>query len=117
MPKRKKDAQDSQMSNESDESVANSFADIKTLSTVEKHQRKVISMCIVPVKVKSAAQGKDILACAMLDNCSQGCFIQEALVKKMHTSGRKAILNFKTLNGERSESTIAIDGLRVRSVH
>ena len=37
VPKRKKDAQDGQMSNESDESVANSFADIKTLSTVEKH--------------------------------------------------------------------------------
>ena len=103
MPKMKKDAQDSQRSNGNDESDANSFTDLKTLSTVEKHQTKVISMCIVPVKVKSAAQGKDVLAYAMMD---QGSFIQETLVKKMQAS---ATLNLKTPNGERSESTIAID--------
>ena len=113
MPKRKKDAQDGQRSNENDESVANSFADLKTLSTVEKHQAKVISMFIVPVKVKSAAQGKDVLTYAMLHNCSQGSFIQEALVKKRKASGRKTTLYLKTLNGERSESAIAIDGLQV----
>ena len=101
VPKRKKNAQDGQMSNESDESVANSFADLKTLSTVEKHQRKVISMCIVSVKVKSTAQGKNVLTYAMLDNCSQKYFIQEIT------------LNLKTLNVERSESTIAIDRLQV----
>ena len=83
VPKRKKDAQDGQMSNENNESLANIFVDLKTLSTVEKHQTKVISMCIVPVKVKSTAQGKDVLTYAMLDNCSQGSFIQEALAKKM----------------------------------
>ena len=70
-------------------------------------------MCIVPVKVKSAAQGKDVLTNAMLDNCSQGSFIQEALVKNMQTSARKTTLNLITLNGERSESTIAIAGLQV----
>ena len=70
-------------------------------------------MCIVTVKVRAAAQGKDILTYAMLDNCSQGSFIREALVKKMQTSGRKRTLNLKTLDGERSESTIAIEGLQV----
>ena len=83
VPKRKKDVQDGQMSNKNNESVANSFADLKTLSTVERHQTKVISMCIVSVKVKSATQGKDVLTYAMLDNCSLGSFFQEALVKKM----------------------------------
>ena len=106
VPKRKRDAQDDQRSNENDESVSNSFAGLKTLSTVEKHQTKVISMCIVPVKVRTVAHGKDVLTYAMLDNCSQGSFIREALVKKMQTSGRKT-----TLNGERSESTTAIKGL------
>ena len=43
----------------------------------------------------------------------QGSFIQEALVKKMQTSGRKTTLNLKTLNGERFESTTAIEGLQV----
>ena len=50
----------------------------------------------------------------MLGNCSQGSFIKEALVKKMHTSERKTTRNLKTLNGlNRSEYSIAIDGLQV----
>ena len=102
VPKRKRDARDDQRSNENDESVSNSFADLKTLSTVEKHQTKVISMCIVPVKVRTVAHGKDVLTYSMLDNCSQGSFIQEALVKKMQTSGRITTSSLKTLNGERS---------------
>ena len=68
-------------------------------------------MCIVPVNIKSAAQGKDLLTYAMLDNCSQGSFIQEVLVKKIQISGRKTTLNLNTLNGERYESTTAIEGL------
>ena len=79
-----------------------------TLSTVEKHQTKVINMCIVPVN-----DVKNVLTYAMLDNCSQGSLIQEALVKKMQTSGRKTTLNLKILNSERSESTTAIEGLQV----
>ena len=67
VPKRKKDAQDYQRSNENDESVTNSFADLKTLSTVERHQNKVISMYIVPVKVKSATQGKDVVCWTIAD--------------------------------------------------
>ena len=65
VPKRKEDAQDDQRSNENDESVTNSFADVETLSTVEKHKTNVISMCIVPVKVRAAAQGRDALTYAM----------------------------------------------------
>ena len=113
VPKRKRDAQDGQRTNEIDESVANSFAGLKTLSTVEKHQTKMINMCIVPMKVKSAACGKDVLTYAVLDNSRQGSFIQEVLVKKMQTSGRNTTLNLKTLHGERSEPTIAVDRLQV----
>ena len=97
VPKRKKGAQYDQWSNGNDESATNSFADLKTLYTVEKHQTKVISIFIVPVKAKSAAQGKDALKYAMQNNCSRGYFIQEALVKKMQASGRKTTLNSKTL--------------------
>ena len=48
----------------------------------------------------------------MFDNCSQGSFIQKTLVK-MQTSRRKTILNLKTLNGERSESSTAVEGSQV----
>ena len=70
-------------------------------------------MCIVTGKVKSAAQGKDVLRYAMLDNCNQRYFIQEVLVKKMEASGRETTLNLKTLNGERIEFTIAIERFQV----
>ena len=70
-------------------------------------------MCILSAKIRAAAHGKNILTYAMLNNCSQGSFVQEALVQKMQTPGRKTILNLKTLNGERSESTKAIEGLQV----
>ena len=63
-------------------------------------------MCTVLVKVKSATQGKDVLTYAMLKNCSQRSFIQEALFKKMQTSGRKTTVNLKKINGERSESSM-----------
>lgn len=52
----------------------------------------------------------------MLDNCRQGSLIQQILGKKMHTSERKALLNLKILNGERSEPTMAIDRLQVLGV-
>ena len=46
--KKKKNAEDFQRSKE--ESVANTFADLKTPSAAEKHQTKVITMCIVALK-------------------------------------------------------------------
>ena len=49
--KRKSVAQDGQRSNKNEEFVTNNFGDLKTLSTVEKHQNKVISMCIFPLKI------------------------------------------------------------------
>ena len=110
VPKRKNDAKEGQRSNENEESVANNFADLKTLSILEKLQTKVISMCYVPMKVKSAAQRKDLLIYSTLYNCSQRSFIQEALAKKMKTSGKKTTnttLNLKTLNGEVSKPTIS----------
>ena len=112
VPKRKNNAQDGQRSNENEESVANNFTDLKTLSTVEKHQN-VISMCIALMNVKSAARKKDVLAYVTLGSCGHGSFIQEVLVKKMQASGRKRTLTFKTLDSERPKTTVAIDRVQV----
>ena len=49
----------------------------------------------------------------MMDNFSQGSFIQEALVKNIQTSGRKTTPNLKALNGGRSESTTVIEGYKL----
>ena len=55
--------------------------DLKCASMTGKTGSKVISMCIVLVKVKHE-DGKDTIATyAMLDNCSHGSFIHDSLVK------------------------------------
>ena len=43
----------------------------------------VISMCVVPVKVSYAGTKKQILTYAMLDNCSQGCFMKDSIRKNL----------------------------------
>ena len=52
----------------------------------------------------------------MLDSCSQGSLRQEDLIKELQLSGRKTTLNSKTLNIERTESTVLIDGMDVKGV-
>ena len=52
----------------------------------------------------------------MLDSCSQGSLRQEDLIKELQLSGRKTTLNLKTLNIERTESTVLIDGMDVKGV-
>ena len=56
----------------------------------------------------------EMLTYAMLDSCSQGSFIQEDPIKELQLSGRKATLNLKTLNGERTESTVLIEDMDVK---
>ena len=40
-----------------------------------KMKSRVVSMCIVPVKVRHVHSGREIQTYAMLDCCSQGTFI------------------------------------------
>ena len=54
---------------------------------------------------------------ALLDNCSQGLFIHDSLVKKLCVTGRKTTVNLKTLHGERSEKTISVEGIKVAQLH
>ena len=52
---------------------------LKYASMTRKTESKVISMCILPVKVKHE-DGKDaITTYAMLNNCSQGSFVHDNL--------------------------------------
>ena len=87
--------------------------DLKCASMTRKTGSKVISMCIVPVKVKHE-DGKDtITTYAMLDNFSQGSFIHDNLVKELGVHGMKTTLNLKTLHGEKTESTMVVEGIKV----
>ena len=53
-------------------------------------ESKVISMCVVPVKVSYSKSKKEFSMYAMPDNCSQGTFIKEDIQKKLGAVGREA---------------------------
>ena len=49
----------------------------------------------------------------MLNNCSQSFFIHDNLVKELGVHGMKTTLNLKTLHGEKTESTMVVEGIKV----
>ena len=74
---------------------------------------EVISMCVIPVKVKYKDSNSVYSTFAMLDNCSQGCFVNSSLVKNLRIKGHKTSVSVKTLTGERIHTSFAVDGLKV----
>ena len=74
-------------------------------------------MCIAPVSIKYKNNGKQITTYAMLDNCSQGSFVHEAVLKQLGVRGPKTTRSLKTLHGERSENTSAIAGMQVKGIN
>ena len=99
-----------------DEVLKNSFAgldDLKCAATSKEHGSNVISMCVVPVKVKHEHGANEVTTYAMLDNCSQGSFIHDSVVKKLGVTGSKTTINLKTLHGVRSEKTVSVEGIKV----
>ena len=73
-------------------------------------------MCIVPVQIKSTNTSKKVHTYALLDSCSQVIFILDQLVSDLGISGRKTSLTIKTLNGELTGNSTALEGLKVASV-
>ena len=53
-----------------------------------------------PVKVKHEHRANEVTTCAMLDNCSQGPFIHDSLLKKLGVNGSKTTVHLKTLHGQ-----------------
>ena len=74
---------------------------------------RVVSTCIVPVKVRHVHSGKEIQTYAMLDCCSKGTFICTDLARKLKADGMKTTIKIKTLNGEDTQESEAISGLKV----
>ena len=100
-----------------DKKIVNNYADVIVATTQEKPDTEIIRMSIVPVKIQHWKNiKKEVLTYAMPDSCSPGSFIQEDLIKELRLSGRETTLNLKTLNGERTESTMLIEGIDVKGV-
>ena len=76
---------------------------------------EVISMCVVPVKLRHGDSGKTLKTYALLDSCSQGTFILERLPKRFGIKGRRTSITIKTLNGEVTNKSSVISGMKVAS--
>ena len=81
-----------------------------------KFDVEVISMCVVPIKISHKDCKNTIRTYAMLDNCSEGSFIKQDLLKRLDVDGPKLSLNMKTLTGKKSEETQMVDNLKVAGV-
>ena len=75
-----------------------------------------MSMCIVPVQIASTSTSKKVHTYVLPDSCSQGTFILDQLANELGISGRKTSLTIKTLNGEFTSNSTAIEGLKVASI-
>ena len=119
IPKVMKDKSDGSQDNGDSGNIKSNYAtldnDVKCATA--KSGSTVISMCIVPVKIKHGDNNKMVTVYAMLDNCSQGSFTLSTVVKKLGIQGIKTTFKLKTLHGERSESTFAIEGVKVTGIH
>ena len=76
---------------------------------------EVIIMCVVPVKLRHGDSGKTLKTYALLDSCSQGTFILERLPKRFGIKGRRTSITIKTLNGEVTNKSSVISGMKVAS--
>ena len=75
----------------------------------------MVSMYVVPVTVKHNSSSREVKTFTMLDNCSRGNFVKEDLLKKLKIDGRATSMSIKTLNGENTFQSHAVDGLQVCS--
>ena len=55
----------------------------------------MISICIVPVRIKYENNGKQITTYVMLDNCSQGSFVRKAVLKELRVKGTNSYENLQ----------------------
>ena len=85
-------------------------AGIKNAATVVG---EVISMCVVPVRLRHCKSQKEVKTLALLDSCSQGTFVTERILKELDATGAKTSINIKTLNGNQKVSSTLVDGIIV----
>ena len=78
--------------------------------TTTKMKSRVVSMCIVPVKVRHVHFGNETQTYAMLDCFSKGTFINTDLAMKLNAVGMKTTIKIKALNGEDTHEFEAIIG-------
>ena len=93
-----------------DSTVKSNFAGIGFASATLS---QVISMCVVPIRVKYTDSDKEVKTLALLDTCSQGTFVTEYLISKLGVSWMRTSISIKTLNGNQKQSSSLVQGLMI----
>ena len=93
------------------QNVSGNYKDLTSASVNMGSQ--VISMSVVPVKLVHENSNKVISTHALLDNCSQSAFIMKSIVDKMGIDGTPTSITIKTLNGDVTNTSVAVEGLKV----
>ena len=88
-------------------------SDSNLVCATTKLKSKVVSMCVVHVKAKCSNSKTEFRTHAMLDCCNQGTFISTELARNLRAEGVQTTIKIKTLNGEESQETEAVSGLKV----
>ena len=73
----------------------------------------VVSICVVHVRVSHKQSKIVINTYALLDSCSQGTFVTEEVLREMNLKGKGTTITVNTLNGEATENSKIIEGLKV----
>ena len=76
---------------------------------------EVIRMCVVPVKLRHGDSDETPKTYALLDSCSQGTFTLERFPKRFDIKERRKLIIIKVLNGEVTNNSPVISGLKVAS--
>ena len=98
--------------------VVSNVAEMDTKCASTGIPGKIISMCVVPVKIGQVGTRREVSTLAILDNCSQGMFMKESIKKKLGISGRKTEITIKTLNGKQNIESTLVTWLKVsKNVH
>lgn len=114
LTKRKGDTKKGDQKKEGDDNKKEDDAQIHVNSIYSGAE--VVSMCIVPVRVSHKSSNLVINTFALLDNCSQGTFVAEHILKGLKVSGKSATITVKTLNGEATDKSCSVEGLEVANV-
>ena len=86
MKRKKTSDNDTDKTVEQPEAMNSNYAGIKNAATVIG---EVISICVVPVRLRHCNSQKEVKTFALLDSCSQGTIVTEKILKELDVTGVK----------------------------
>ena len=95
--------------------MKNNCVQVEDVSSVTNCSGEVINMFVVPIKIRYQNTGNELNTYALLDSFSQGAFIRRDIVLNLGSSGYKTQTSLKTLDGNETHSTFAVQNLEVAS--